>query len=698
MKAKNILKIGVFSIVILSLLISPILISKVPEAEANGNIYGQGGVMSIKEQLFETSGEDICPGVGSWQAQFWQKAWWEHLFCVIQKGTIEALGKMFAAMINTQVKMIIWAFSPATYGGFVKNSAVQEVWNFIRDLINLVLVLALVFIAITTILGMKKYSWQQTLWKLVVVALLVNFSLVMAGMILDVSHFLAYTFLNLAKMNSATIADSMIKSFEVETLNSEKAYELSGVTSVTKATTTGWGLSWGNFLIASFGLILIGLFALIALLAVFVAMIVRSFIIVALLCFSPIAFAAWIFPDTAKYWKMWWDQFIKWCTFPIIFGLMLWIGVKVVDNLGNLGSSADLGMIPFIIRMFLFSMFLVGGLIFSIQGGGAVAQTVTKQAGKLGLAAGAFAGTKIKGKMVESPTYKKAGQALTKVPLLKGVGEEMMVAGEKAKATRVKENEKNLENISLGTLKQLEKAPLPSPLDRNAYERRVALTNKLADMGEMSKESIEFTKIHKGDIRFKKDAIAQAVPHYFKIDEKGQLIETGKSIKEKVEALARIKPDKIRDKTQDSDFIKSIVKDRKKRAYDVALSRGKTEEQASEFADNIENSSFNKTIQEIFKTLSPAQSAGFYQGLSPKDLIEEKWGGPEGKIVQAIEKDEQTKKRFYEELLPLSSVLRASSGIKAEKEQKQGKGPKETPTSPPPGPGWVFKNGLWRKE
>jgi hypothetical protein len=272
------------------------------------------------------------------------------------------------------------------------------------------------------------------------------------------------------------------------------------------------------------------------------------------------------------------------------------------------------------------------------------------------------------------------------------VGEEMMVAGEKAKATRVKEHEKNLENVSLGSLKQLEKAPLPSPLDRNAYERKVALTNKLADMGEMGKKSIEFTKMHKGDIRFKKDAIAQAVPHHFKIDEKGQLIETGDSIKQKVEALARIKPDKIRDKTQDSDFIKDIVKEKVDEA-------SKSEQEIKDAG----NKAFDETIQEIFKTLSPAQSAGFYQGLSPKDLIEGlspkdliegKWGGPEGKIVQAINKDEQTKKRFYEELLPLSSVLRASSGIKGREKEKKDEGPKETP----PYPGWVKKGGIWRSQ
>jgi len=457
MKTKNILKIGVFSIVILSFIISSVLKSnaaplnedaeKVPCESQNGIcrekciIVSQGeaeyievpdpslfcadnkiccklaSTEEVKTILAEASAADICKGVGGAFESIWFSLdWFEHLFCVIQKMIIEGLGKMFAAVMNLQVGMILWAFNPATYGGFVNNDAVQNVWTFIRDLINLALVLGLVFIAIATILGIKKYSWQQTLWKLVVVALLVNFSLVIAGMILDVSNFFAYSLLNQAKINNKSIAESMISSLETETLTSGKEYEIAGVSGITQTATKGWGLSLGNGLIATVCLILIGLFAVIALLAVFLAMIFRSFIIVVLLCFTPIAFAAWIFPDTEKYWKMWWEQFIKWCTFPIIFGFMLWMGVYAVNNLGITQISsegASFGMIPFFVRVFLFSMFLVGGLIFSIQGGGAASQFVMKQGSKVALGLGsAIAGSAI-GRVTTSGWYDNLAHRLS---------------------------------------------------------------------------------------------------------------------------------------------------------------------------------------------------------------------------------------------------------------------------------------------
>jgi len=247
---------------------------------------------------------------------------------------------------------------------------------------------------------------------------------------------------------------------------------------------------------------------------------------------------------------------------------------------------------------------------------------------------------------------------LTKVPLLGGVGQEMMVAGEKAKAGRVKEHEKNLENVGLGNLKALEEAKTPSPLDRNAYERRVALTNKLADMGELGKKSMEFIKMHRG---LNASAITKAIPHYFKLED-GQLVETGKPIKSKVEALSRIKSDKIKDKTQSSDFIKDMVDERKNRAYNVAIRRGKSKEEAEEFANRTADSTFDKAVQEIINTLSPAQMAAFWHSLSPKDLIKKGWGGPDGKIMKAIRKDRPTKKRFKQHLDD-SKPLRAESGI-----------------------------------
>ena len=717
MKTKNILKIGALSIILLSLLISPILKSDIFQAkaqettcqEANGicqayrdtcpNDYKEAypplecpsGVskpkccvpsdspyikppsseraeyvdtVEITGTAKESNAAKFCNELyGSpslWGAITGSEddTWWAHKLCLLQIGTLEGIGKTIGGMINSLTANIFWALNPETYGGFVKNTAVVGLWTILRNFMNLALVLILIIIAISTILGIKKYRWQEILWKLVLIALLINFSLILPGVLLDISHFITYTFINLTQSlnDNESIAQTVMNLYLTGQISGHEkyAFDLSDIKDTVtvdgqsiKARRDGWGLSWGNFLLVLASLGLIGLFALISLVAIFFTIMFRSFMIIILLAVSPIAFAAWVLPNTEKFWQLWWGQFTRWCLFPITFAISLYAGIfvllKMNDHLAAMGASNEkLGIIAMIIQIILFSMFLIGGLIVSIQSGGVVAKVVQKQVSRAGWLAGAFVSKKTTGAVKESSTYKKAGKLLTKVPLLGGVGQEMMVAGEKAKTGRVKEHEKNLENVGLGNLKELEKAKAPSPLDRNAYERRIALTNKLAETGGLGHESVEFIKAHKGDGRLSAGAITKAIPHYFNL-KGGQLIETGDSVEDKVKALAAMKPDKIKDKAQLKDFIEDI----KEKEVKEAIDRGAW---LPNETDKATDEAYDKIFQNITKNFSASQQAAFWKGLSPKYLADEQLGGQNGKIVQAIKKDAVAKKRFIQQL------------------------------------------------
>jgi len=67
-------------------------------------------------------------------------------------------------------------------GGFVLRG-----WTVFRDLANLGFVFGIILIAVATILRFRSYAAQQILWKLIVAALLVNFSLVIAGGVVSIS-------------------------------------------------------------------------------------------------------------------------------------------------------------------------------------------------------------------------------------------------------------------------------------------------------------------------------------------------------------------------------------------------------------------------------------------------------------------------------------------------------------------------------
>ena len=61
---------------------------------------------------------------------------------------------------------------------------------------NLGFILAIIIIAFATILRLESYAIKQTLWKLIVAALLVNFSLVICGGIISVSKLTTDSFYN----------------------------------------------------------------------------------------------------------------------------------------------------------------------------------------------------------------------------------------------------------------------------------------------------------------------------------------------------------------------------------------------------------------------------------------------------------------------------------------------------------------------
>ena len=502
MKTKNILKIGIFSIVLFALLISPVLKSNSPQVKAasecekeenkgtcvvskttkcidlgdyveNSSLscFGAGGgknkccipnptpgqttirhgYQTINVRLPEERPEGLCEknfqdgmdqcakrygwGLDAIGCEF--KVVIADMWCVTTKGILEGLGKMFAGLINLEINWILWALDPDTYGGFVKNEGVIQIWEMMRNLTNALLILGIIGIAIATIVRYKKYVWQNTLWKLVIVALLVNFSLVIGGMIIDVSNFLSGHFLSIAQEENDSLAPRIQKSFGyieqesegTKTLKppdifDEEKYELPKILGFDTATTTAatttaeiaretdsYDLRFGNFFIIGFIMILVGGFAVISLLAIFIAILFRTLILIVLLGLSPIVFACWIFPDTEKYWKMWWEQFIKWCIFPVIFSFTLYIAVIAMSQMSKISIGAG-SATQTIIQMVLFSMFLVGGLMFAIQGGGIFSKTVMQQASKAGAAVRGFAGYKVQKGVTGSETYRKAQEKL----------------------------------------------------------------------------------------------------------------------------------------------------------------------------------------------------------------------------------------------------------------------------------------------
>ena len=197
-------------------------------------------------------------------------------------------------------------------------AAVKIGWQVVLGFTNLGFVLAIIIIAFATIFRMQSYAMKQVLWKLIVAALLVNFSLVIAGAFISVSN---------------TVSDTMIKA-AIGEKGSNLSNALAGAVNPQKFAKVGdpgagdkeagffmkklgelFNFIAGLVFIIIFSLLIIFVFA-----ALFVMLLARAIILVFLLVLSPVVWLLWIFPATASHWQKWWSEFIRWNFFtPVVF-------------------------------------------------------------------------------------------------------------------------------------------------------------------------------------------------------------------------------------------------------------------------------------------------------------------------------------------------------------------------------------------
>lgn len=180
------------------------------------------------------------------------------------------------------------------------------------SLANLGFVLAIIIIAFATILRIQSYAMKQLLWKLVVAALLVNFSFALAGTIIDFTNVLGNFFIAKASPGEdiAKFGDKLAASMNIQKLT---------LLSIDGGKDLANGLKFGEAYIKMFISIAIVLifnsFIVLTFAAVAFMMLVRHVFMIVLLILMPLAWLFWIFPGTATHWTKWWSNFLKWALF-----------------------------------------------------------------------------------------------------------------------------------------------------------------------------------------------------------------------------------------------------------------------------------------------------------------------------------------------------------------------------------------------
>ncbi len=204
----------------------------------------------------------------------------------------------------------------ASYNNYLNSEAVNVGWVMVRDLTNMVFVVALLIIAFGTILGIEHYEWKHMLFKLVAAAVLVNFSRVICGVIIDVAQVVMITFVNGI---ASTVGGNFIRAFSLDSIRS-----FSSATSVPINSEGVWLSALASLFISVTILVTSGI-----LLAMLVARVIVLWVLIVL---SPIAFVLGVLDQTKSYASEWWSQFGKNVITGPVLVFFLWLTLVTVGN------------------------------------------------------------------------------------------------------------------------------------------------------------------------------------------------------------------------------------------------------------------------------------------------------------------------------------------------------------------------------
>lgn len=215
----------------------------------------------------------------------------------------------------------------------LESPIVTSGWSIVLSFTNLGFVLAIIVIAFATILRIETYALKQTLWKLIVAALLVNFSLVIAGAFVNISHTATDLFLAKATLRGEGItkfSDTLANSLGVQAFLKVKddAVGFAGIFNEFGSATLS--IVGSLFFIAFFTFI-----GALTFLTIAIMLAIRYVILGILLILSPIVWLMWIFPTTKKYWQEWWTTFIRWTFFAPIMLFFLYLAVLTLNESGQ---------------------------------------------------------------------------------------------------------------------------------------------------------------------------------------------------------------------------------------------------------------------------------------------------------------------------------------------------------------------------
>ncbi|MDB5265414.1 MAG: hypothetical protein JWM39_127 [Parcubacteria group bacterium] len=292
-------------------------------------------------------------------------------------------------LLNWVIVKTVFQFST-----LIGNSAgLLTAWGILRDIGNLILLFGFVLMGISIILDTGKFADKKAIPKLIIFAILLNFSIFAAEAIIDTSNVLTS-----ALYAQANTDPCVTTSCNINSGIAGHIMESTGLSGI-YALKTGGTVTVTNKALVLIGLSLFSIVGTVVLLAAALMLAWRAVVLTGLIVLSPIGFAGMALPPLEKIAKGWWNTLIHQAFFAPILFLLIFIDLKVTEGFSSVSNNNGLASaltgpgtdnMGIIMVFLLIIAGLIGALMAAKKFGAMGADFAIKTAGGVAFGSGAF--------------------------------------------------------------------------------------------------------------------------------------------------------------------------------------------------------------------------------------------------------------------------------------------------------------------
>ncbi len=311
---------------------------------------------------------------------------------------------------------------------FGTSAGMLVAWGVLRDIANIALLFGFIFVGIATILNTQSvegYTAKKALPRLIIFAVLLNFSLFATQAIVDVANGFSSVFAAYAGQEqcnqgvSSTGNDGQALAACANIGISSKILEAAGMHQIfPHGDQAGKALTQAMEAPYTYTVMLIMLSLMVTvtamvLIAASIMLVVRVVVLSLLMVTSPIGFAGMAIPSLNKIAQDWWHKLINQAFFAPLFLLMIFVSLKLVEGLqsgeatiadailGNTGSGGGTtaGNMQVVMVFMIVIGFMIGALMIAQKMGAYGASFATKTAGGVAFGAHGFVARRTVGRV-----------------------------------------------------------------------------------------------------------------------------------------------------------------------------------------------------------------------------------------------------------------------------------------------------------